>query len=139
MSSCVQLMCVAEGVKLRVRIVSYTDERGKIFYGVYNNKYNCRFPRHLRCEGRLFTVPASNVKLLGGGDKEYYYSISTKGVTETLTALTTWHESECVVCMAEKTQVVFVPCGHACACTACAQLLQICCLCRQRISCTEAI
>ena len=31
--------------KLRIRFYSFTNEDGKVFTNVYNNNYNCRFPK----------------------------------------------------------------------------------------------
>ncbi|NXT78208.1 LRSM1 ligase, partial [Zapornia atra] len=43
-----------------------------------------------------------------------------------------WDEkkSECVVCMEQETQMIFLPCGHVCCCQACCERLQACPLCR---------
>uniref|UniRef100_A0A8C3JGH2 Leucine rich repeat and sterile alpha motif containing 1 n=1 Tax=Calidris pygmaea TaxID=425635 RepID=A0A8C3JGH2_9CHAR len=47
-----------------------------------------------------------------------------------------WDEkkSECVVCMEQETQVVFLPCGHVCCCQTCSQHLHACPLCRKDIT-----
>ncbi|XP_051492467.1 E3 ubiquitin-protein ligase LRSAM1 isoform X2 [Apus apus] len=47
-----------------------------------------------------------------------------------------WDEkkSECVVCMEQETQMVFLPCGHVCCCQTCCQRLQTCPLCRKDIA-----
>ncbi|XP_045455438.1 E3 ubiquitin-protein ligase LRSAM1-like isoform X2 [Melitaea cinxia] len=43
-------------------------------------------------------------------------------------------EGECVICMDEKSEVVFVPCGHMCCCHSCAQNeLEGCPMCRTKI------
>lgn len=43
-------------------------------------------------------------------------------------------EGECVICMDEKSEVVFVPCGHMCCCHSCAQNeLEDCPMCRTKI------
>uniref|UniRef100_A0A8D0DB15 Leucine rich repeat and sterile alpha motif containing 1 n=1 Tax=Sander lucioperca TaxID=283035 RepID=A0A8D0DB15_SANLU len=42
--------------------------------------------------------------------------------------------SECVVCMETGSQVIFLPCGHACCCQVCSGALQNCPLCRGNIS-----
>ncbi|XP_032395123.1 E3 ubiquitin-protein ligase LRSAM1 [Etheostoma spectabile] len=42
--------------------------------------------------------------------------------------------SECVVCMETGSQVIFLPCGHACCCQVCSGALQNCPLCRANIS-----
>ena len=43
-------------------------------------------------------------------------------------------EGECVVCMAKKCAVVFLPCGHVCTCGGCSAELSSCPLCRGAIS-----
>ncbi|XP_014807844.1 PREDICTED: E3 ubiquitin-protein ligase LRSAM1 isoform X2 [Calidris pugnax] len=47
-----------------------------------------------------------------------------------------WDEkkSECVVCMEQETQAVFLPCGHVCCCQTCSQQLHACPLCRRDIT-----
>ncbi|XP_076211231.1 E3 ubiquitin-protein ligase LRSAM1 isoform X2 [Aptenodytes patagonicus] len=47
-----------------------------------------------------------------------------------------WDEkkSECVVCMEQETQVIFLPCGHVCCCQTCCERLHTCPLCRKDIA-----
>ncbi|XP_009888626.1 PREDICTED: E3 ubiquitin-protein ligase LRSAM1 [Charadrius vociferus] len=47
-----------------------------------------------------------------------------------------WDEkkSECVVCMEQETQMVFLPCGHVCCCQTCCERLHTCPLCRNDIT-----
>ncbi|XP_056146953.1 E3 ubiquitin-protein ligase LRSAM1 [Lampris incognitus] len=42
--------------------------------------------------------------------------------------------TECVVCMENRFQVIFLPCGHVCCCQVCSGALQNCPLCRSDIS-----
>ncbi|CAH2100029.1 unnamed protein product [Euphydryas editha] len=43
-------------------------------------------------------------------------------------------EGECVICMDENSEVVFVPCGHMCCCQSCTQNeLEVCPMCRTEI------
>ncbi|MCJ8748656.1 hypothetical protein PDJAM_G00167310 [Pangasius djambal] len=42
--------------------------------------------------------------------------------------------NECVVCMEDRSLVVFLPCGHICCCQVCSDALQSCPLCRSGIS-----
>lgn len=42
-------------------------------------------------------------------------------------------ETECVVCLSNDSRVLFIPCGHVCACTSCCQPLLVCPLCRSEI------
>ncbi|XP_039632036.1 E3 ubiquitin-protein ligase LRSAM1 isoform X1 [Polypterus senegalus] len=41
---------------------------------------------------------------------------------------------ECVVCMENESQVVFLPCGHICCCLPCSEVLRSCPLCRSDIA-----
>ncbi|XP_021269371.1 E3 ubiquitin-protein ligase LRSAM1 isoform X5 [Numida meleagris] len=47
-----------------------------------------------------------------------------------------WDEkkSECVVCMEQEAQMIFLPCGHVCCCQTCCKRLQTCPLCRKDIT-----
>uniref|UniRef100_A0A8B9M628 Leucine rich repeat and sterile alpha motif containing 1 n=1 Tax=Accipiter nisus TaxID=211598 RepID=A0A8B9M628_9AVES len=47
-----------------------------------------------------------------------------------------WEEkkSECVVCMEQETQMIFLPCGHVCCCQTCCAQLHTCPLCRKDIT-----
>ncbi|NXJ76427.1 LRSM1 ligase, partial [Trogon melanurus] len=47
-----------------------------------------------------------------------------------------WDEkkSECVVCMEQETQMIFLPCGHVCCCQTCCKRLHSCPLCRKDIT-----
>ncbi|KAF4073112.1 hypothetical protein AMELA_G00255130 [Ameiurus melas] len=42
--------------------------------------------------------------------------------------------NECVVCMEDRSLVVFLPCGHICCCQVCSDALHSCPLCRSNIS-----
>ncbi|XP_063792262.1 E3 ubiquitin-protein ligase LRSAM1 isoform X2 [Pseudophryne corroboree] len=42
--------------------------------------------------------------------------------------------SECVVCMEQEAQSIFLPCGHVCCCSNCGDALQTCPLCRRDIT-----
>ncbi|XP_044309030.1 E3 ubiquitin-protein ligase LRSAM1 isoform X2 [Varanus komodoensis] len=43
------------------------------------------------------------------------------------------HRCECVVCMEQEAQVVFLNCGHVCCCQTCSEALSTCPLCRKDI------
>ncbi|KAM9218211.1 E3 ubiquitin-protein ligase LRSAM1 isoform 3-T3 [Leptosomus discolor] len=47
-----------------------------------------------------------------------------------------WDEkkSECVVCLEQETQMIFLPCGHVCCCQTCCERLHACPLCRKDIT-----
>lgn len=135
----VELVCVKENNKLRIRITAYiSDETGVRHEHVYNNALNCRFSRNLRIEGRTYHVPNCNVKLSGGNNKAHFYSVSdhniviVKNVPEALPRV---YEisSECVICMNRPSSTVFFPCGHFCSCSQCCDSLTKCCICRASI------
>ena len=63
MTSKITLQCVKEGRKLRIKFFSFTDDQGKVFTNVYNNNYNCKFPRDIRVEGRYRRVPITRISL----------------------------------------------------------------------------
>ncbi|XP_050782448.1 E3 ubiquitin-protein ligase LRSAM1 isoform X2 [Gopherus flavomarginatus] len=42
-------------------------------------------------------------------------------------------KSECVVCMEQEAQMIFLNCGHVCCCQTCCETLRICPLCRKDI------
>ncbi|NXD02733.1 LRSM1 ligase, partial [Certhia familiaris] len=43
-------------------------------------------------------------------------------------------KSECVVCMEQEPQMIFLPCGHVCCCQGCCERLHSCPLCRRDIA-----
>ena len=79
-SSKITLICIKEKNKLRIRFLNFIDTEGKIFTNVYNNEYNCRFPRNLREEGRMFEIPSSDIKLNAKEGKTPYYIVSKKKI-----------------------------------------------------------
>lgn len=134
----VHLQCIQEASKLRVKITCYINHEGKKFYGIYNNNLNCRFPRDLRVEGRIFEVPDEDVTLLGGNGKAYYYSVKKNNLkiiengNHNIEQI--YHVStECIVCMENDVKIVFNNCGHYCCCVTCAKKLKSCCVCRSKI------
>lgn len=134
----VELQCVSEKSKVRVRIVAYIDAADKRYENVYNNNWNCRFPKALREIGKRFLVPDANVKLCHSKNGVYYYSISTSGISEItpepVTVAVVYEVStECVICLSAPSLYVFAPCGHFCACQCCGDKIKICCICRANI------
>jgi hypothetical protein len=140
----VELCCVREGSRLRMHIACYIAASGQRFDGVYDNTFNCRFPRGLRVEGGVYHVPDGNVRLVCGPLKVPYYSVKTADISivspppaplasPSSLARTFVVSKECVVCMEVNAAKVFVPCGHLCTCAPCAARLSICCICRAPI------
>lgn len=133
-SSPVELVCVTEGKRLRVRIVT----AGYFTYA------NCQFPRDIRIAGQRYRVPASSVHLVSSRGK-YFYSISPKSSIEmvnsglvsspgTLQIYEDNDTSECAICMSESKEIVFVPCGHYYCCSSCSRGLSKCPICRGTIT-----
>lgn len=46
---------------------------------------------------------------------------------------TIYESRECVICLGKPSEIVFSPCGHLCACKACGDRLENCCICRVAI------
>lgn len=135
----VTLLCVNEKNKLRIKIISYIDDNGKIYNDVYNNNLNCRFPRHLREEGKMFSVPSNDVSLQFTKTGTYFYVINTKHIQTIQTIQTKiieFKEPECVICMSNEPSFIYIPCGHYCVCSQChSKLLEKKCpLCRTIIT-----
>lgn len=139
------LQCVSYERKLRIRFHSYVCENGKCYNNAYCNSYNCRFPKNIRQEGRFYEIPADDLSLSSSGTAPFY--IVKKANIQILEAEEAFGFVEkeliysaetCVICLDEKTEVVFMPCGHACCCKECFDILSIgnklCPLCRKVIS-----
>ncbi|XP_015787734.1 E3 ubiquitin-protein ligase LRSAM1-like isoform X2 [Tetranychus urticae] len=45
-----------------------------------------------------------------------------------------WYLIECVVCLDELSKIIFIPCGHVCACIECSSSVDLCPICRAEIS-----
>ena len=123
--SCVSLVCVKEGSRLRVRITSPG----------YLNTANCQFPRNIRAVGRTYSVPATGVTLAQGPGGKYFYRVNKNLVTAVVNkkpekVFGDDDGSECLICMDQPKKLVFVPCGHYCSCSLCAAKLNQCPLCR---------
>ena len=123
-------------------IVTYIDIDNKEYHNVYDNSLNCRFPRNLREENKMYIVPMENVTLLQTKTGTYYYSVSIKNIRtiqEDYSHIIQYIESECVICMENKKLNLYIPCGHVCVCLECDKKLKnrICPICRSNISHTE--
>jgi hypothetical protein len=75
MSEAITLHCVRERGKLRIRFHSFTNSDGKIYSNVYNNSYNCQFPRDIRQEGRFYQVGPDDINLIADGGRQPFYRI----------------------------------------------------------------
>jgi hypothetical protein len=129
----VELQCIKQGSKLRVRILTP---------GYYRDA-NCQFPRDLRVEGRHFKVSPSSISLITSRGK-YYYSITSRAAIEVinaanidLNALRIYEDADtadCAICMALPKDSVMYPCGHFYTCNECSKKLSTCPICRQKFT-----
>ena len=68
------LECVREGSKLRIRFYCYIDSTNNLYKNVYNNNYNCMFPKDIRRVGEFYCVNDTDINLTArGGERPTYY------------------------------------------------------------------
>lgn len=149
------LQCILDKKKLRIRFHSYiNDEDQKIFTNVYDNSYNCQFPKDIREEGRFYEIKDRDMCLIDDGMKTPFYKVKKQNIRilseeeseqykekETvidITSLKIYDAIDCVVCLSVESNVVFIPCAHRCVCKECYSGIKttknICPLCRQNIA-----
>ena len=141
----VLLKCVAEGSRLRVKIISHG----------YLNQANCQFPRDIRREGCFYECDESAVSLIKMRNN-YYYKIRKNsirvlgdGVTSVEDYVAMQEKSDlpdqvftdadnpdCSICLTEPKALIYVPCGHYISCNDCDKNLKkrTCPICRTSIS-----
>ena len=133
----VKFVCVRDGTKLRVRIISPG----------YKNQVNVQFPRDIRRPGAMFTAPFHAVNLRQTSSGTYFYHVARKYVSvvtptdetpplnlESLRIFEVDSSPDCCICMSEEKSIVFMPCGHYCTCAECAQSINDKCpICRAKI------
>ena len=56
------LVCVKDGSKLRIKFQKYIRDDNKEFDGVYNNTFNCRFPKNIREENKRYEIPEEEIQ-----------------------------------------------------------------------------
>lgn len=118
--------CVKENNKLRIKITSPG----------YHPDANCQFPRNIRIEGKVFKAPQSAVTFSRGPRGTLFYRVDKKCIQEIKIDVKVFDVSdtpECVVCMENTKDYVFIPCGHFCSCAACTEKLKECPICRSSI------
>jgi hypothetical protein len=126
------LICVNEGKRLRVKILSPG----------YLPDANCQFPRSIREVGQKYSVKSSDIKLIQTRGK-YFYSVK-KNITilDETSVLDFQHIKiyedtetiECIVCLENNKEIVFDPCGHFYTCSSCSNQLTKCPYCRKNIT-----
>ena len=132
------LKCMRVGSKLRIRFHSFINENGVTFTNVYNDKYNCTFPKDIRVAGRYYEIPHHDISLNRGNTSPFYNIkksnikiLSSEPETRILTTaeklanLTVYKNvEECCICMCSDPNTVFIPCGHQCVCSDCFDILK---------------
>lgn len=133
-SELVYLQCIKQCSKLRVRIVSP---------GYYSDA-NCQFPRNLRAEGTMYTVPIEDIRLVYTRSK-YFYSVRSKNIVvvnndqskvsipPNLVIYQDQGSDECAICLDQPKDTIINPCGHFYTCHACCSKLEKCPICRTKI------
>lgn len=144
----ITLQCVKDKSRLRIRFHSYTDEEGKVYTNVYDNKYNCKFPRNIREEGKFYEIGADDLSLAPGNGKPFYNvkfhnikivnasDVAMKPTAPTgarppnrnvpvpaapvdISTMKIFEVNECVACLGDAPTEVFIPCAHKCVCKSC--------------------
>lgn len=135
MDELVELICIKDHGKLRIRIISP---------GFYSDA-NVQFPRSIRAEGLKYKVSLGDIKLINTKGK-YYYSVknNTRIIQETNITVPyegsitmTYEDSEtksCVICMENEKCIIFSPCNHYYCCEECSNRISNCPICRSKIS-----
>jgi ferredoxin-fold anticodon binding domain-containing protein len=147
--------------KLRIRFNCFVDNEGKIFTNVYNNEYNCQFPKNIRENGKFYEVndddviivesktpfykiKKNNIRILSEEESKIYESKKEdkkdnkeKNILD-LSKLKIFDVAECVVCLSVSSSIIFIPCAHMCVCKDCyngIKKTKNCCpLCRRNIT-----
>jgi hypothetical protein len=150
------LECIAEKKnKLRIRFHSYVDDSGKCYMNVYNNKYNCQFPKDIREEGFFYQIPDNDMSIINDGYRTPFYKVNKKNI-RILTSeeasiyknndkstniseqsLKLYEVADCVICLTDPSSIILIPCAHMALCRNCYNCLMKtnnkCPLCRKNI------
>jgi hypothetical protein len=123
-----------------------------MYKNVYNNEYNCRFPKQIRKEGAYYKVNDTDITLTCTKGT-YFYTIKGKSIivmTDAevyrllnpeaaldISSMKIFDAGECVICLSEASSIVFLPCAHRCVCCRCnigLKTAKYCCpVCREPI------
>ncbi len=142
--SIVTLECIKKGSKLRIRFVKFTDADGKQIANVYDTRINCRFPKNIRKEGLFYEIPDTDLSL--ANSTSLYYIVKSNNIKiinqeQIIKDMHIYEVEECIICMSNTPNMLFVPCGHLCVCSNCNKQLMkynhycpLCPLCRRSIT-----
>lgn len=134
----VYLKCVKEFGKLRVKVTTTG----------YYKEANTQFPKDIRQEGRRYKVKMSDISMVQTRGK-YFYTVKRKSniiilnddeLDETMIDLskikihTDENMDDCIICMDNKKEIVFMTCGHFYTCNECSLKVNKCPICRNMIS-----
>lgn len=149
------LFCIKEGGKLRIKFHSFINQENQLFTNVYNNDYNCMFPKDIRAVGRFYKVPDTDIRLANRANGKPYYSIKHSNIvimsdqekqaflnpppaTVDIASIKIFDAGDCVICLSVASSIAFVPCGHRCVCATCNVTLKQngykCPVCREKIT-----
>jgi hypothetical protein len=145
--SLVYFKCVKTEGRLRVRVISPG----------YANDANCQFPSAIRIENHIYAAPVSALSFARGPAGKFFYRVKSKEVravdgmpdqlrpqihheavhVDRVYRATEEGDNDCLICCSADQDVVFVPCGHLCACSDCANRIFIrdkrCPICRTNV------
>jgi|688.fasta_scaffold650483_1 hypothetical protein len=125
-TSKVILICIKDKNKLRIKFHNFIDTDDKIYTNMYNNNYNCRFPKNIRQEGYFYEIPDTDITLNCDKKRSPFYIIKKDNIkiikpdnSYKLVNLKIYDVKECVICLCENSNTIFLPCGHKCVCNEC--------------------
>lgn len=143
--SYVLLQCVKRGGRLRVQMISSHP---------FIKGINCQFPRNIRQEGMYYVVKEEGINLRGNFysamqkdiivcqtldlDEAKLYVNGLKKTNKKLMPKAIFGEDgdeECVICMYDKKEKIFSPCGHFITCESCSETCKKCPICQANILC----
>ena len=145
------LKCILEKNKLRIKFHCFIDGENKIYNNVYNNNYNCKFPKDIRVNNRYYKVNDDDISLTSDDNKQPFYNINKKNIiimTEAevnnllypvldISTMKIYDCDDCVICMDNSSQVIFITCAHRCVCVNCYESIKkvknSCPICRKDI------
>lgn len=124
------------------------------FGNVYDNTYNCQFPRDIRQEGRFYEIGKDDLTLAVTGSTPFYrinkrnirivnrdgrtaVPVETKKAVKGKKKVESlpqpqlavvpdqiFEVNECVICMSCVPNIIFLPCAHLCSCGDCFKMMQ---------------